>query len=66
MKRPPLHEVSLDEVMTSLLNGKPAVNITMSTGQWDAFLQSAYDAGHNLIELDSNEIPIHAYKKSMS
>jgi len=63
MKRPVLNIVSLDDVMYGLLGGKPSVNITMSQGQWDALLQAAYDAGHNLIELDDNEIPVRAYRK---
>jgi Mlc titration factor MtfA (ptsG expression regulator) len=63
MKRPVLNIVSLDDVMNGLLGGKPSVNITMSQGQWDALLQAAYDAGHNLIELDDNEIPVRAYRK---
>jgi len=63
MKRPVLNIVSLDDVMNGLMGGKPSVNITMSQGQWDALLQAAYDAGHNLIELDDNEIPVRAYRK---
>jgi len=63
MKRPVLNIVSLNDVMNGLLGGKPSVNITMSQGQWDALLQAAYDAGHNLIELDDNEIPVRAYRK---
>jgi len=63
MKRPVLNEVSLNHVMESLLGGNPSVNVTMSIGQWDGFLQAAYEAGHNLIELDDNEIPVRAYRK---
>lgn len=65
MKRPVLNEVPLDAVMTALLGGKPSVNITMSPGQWDKLLQAAYDAGHNLIEVDDNEIPVRAYRKKL-
>ena len=66
MKRPILNEVSLADVMESMLGGgKPSVNITMSRGQWDGFLQAAYDAGHNLIEMDNNEIPGRAYRKKL-
>ena len=61
MERPELNEVPL--ASTFLGNGKPSLNITMSTGQWDAFLQTAYDHGANLIELDENKIPIKAYRK---
>lgn len=63
MKRPVLNKVSLDDVMNGLLDGKPSVNVTMSPGQWDTFLQCAYDAGHNLIEVDDNEMPVKAYRK---
>lgn len=42
---------------------KASVNITMSTGQWDGFLEAAYEAGFNLIELDENERPIRAYRR---
>ena len=65
MKRPELNEVSLDDVMNALLSGKPSVNITMSQGQWDGFLQAAYEAGHNLIDLDDDEIPVRAYRKKL-
>lgn len=61
MKRPVLNEVPLSS--TILGGGKPSVNITVSVGQWDGFLQAAYDAGHNLIEMDDNEIPVRAYRK---
>jgi len=58
MNRPELNEVPLDTTM------KPAtINITMSPGQWDVLLQAVYDAGHNLIEIDKNEIPVKAYRK---
>lgn len=65
MKRPVLNKVSLDDVMNGLLGGKPSATVTMSQGQWDGFLQAAYDTGHNLIELDENEIPVRAYRKKM-
>ena len=64
MKRPILNEVSLNDVMSSLLNAKPSVNITMSAGQWDSFLQAAYDAGLNLIEMDYKDLSIKAYRKN--
>jgi hypothetical protein len=61
MKRPLLNKVPLSQTM--LGGGKPTVNITMSVGQWDTFLQSAYDAGYYLIELDEHETPVAAYCK---
>jgi hypothetical protein len=63
MKRPKLNEVPLSSTMFG--TGKPSVNITMSQGQWDGFLQAAYDAGHNLIELNDNEFPVRAYRKKL-
>jgi hypothetical protein len=65
MKRPELNQVSLDEVMNSLLRGGPGVNVTMSEGQWDGFLQAAYESGHNLIEVDDDEIPVRAYRRKL-
>jgi hypothetical protein len=61
MKRPVLNEVPLNSTIWG--TGKPSVNITMSAGQWNGFLQAAYDAGHNLIELDEDEVPVRAYRK---
>ena len=65
MKRPVLNKVSLGDVVNGLLGGKPSVTVTMSQGQWDRFLQAAYDAGHNLIEVDDNEMPVKAYRKKL-
>lgn len=60
MKRPELHEIPI----SSALN-RGIFTVTMSVGQWDQFLQSAYDAGAALIELDRNETPVRAYQKRM-
>lgn len=65
MKQPVLNEVSLDVVMGSFLGGDPSANVTMSRGQWDGFLQAAYDAGYNLVELDENEKPVRAYRRKL-
>jgi len=40
--------------------------VTMSIGQWDGFLQTAYDNGATLLELDENEMPVRAYRKRMN
>jgi|AntAceMinimDraft_17_1070374.scaffolds.fasta_scaffold110921_2 hypothetical protein len=61
MKRPELNEIVLNE--TILGGGKPALNVTMSVGQWDELLQAAYDSGAILIELDRNERPIRAFRR---
>ncbi len=58
MKRPKLNEIPMDPEIL----GKPGVNITMSDGQWDKFLQAGYDAGCTLIELDENQRPVRAYR----
>lgn len=63
MKRPTLNKVSLDDVINGLLGGKPSVTVTMNQGQWDKFLQAAYDAGDYLIEVDDCETPVRAYRK---
>lgn len=64
MRRPDLTEIELSE--TILGGGKPALNITMSIGQWDELLQAAYDSGAILIELDRQERPIRAYRRVLS
>ena len=63
MKRPTLNKISLTDVIHGLRSGKPSVTVTMSQGQWDKFLQAAYDAGHYLIEVDDCETPVRAYHK---
>jgi hypothetical protein len=63
MRRPELNEVAIGTTIFD--TGKPSINITMNQGQWDGFLQAAYDAGYNLIELDENENPVRIYKKSL-
>lgn len=60
MKRPDLNEIPI----SSALN-RGIFTVTMSVGQWDQFLQSAYDAGAALLELDRNETPVRAYQKRM-
>jgi hypothetical protein len=65
MERPKLNKIDLDGMMAEFLDGCAGVTVTMSPGQWDRLLQSAYDAGHNLIEVDDNEIPVRAYRKKL-
>jgi hypothetical protein len=60
MERPNLKKIELESVGLF----KPGlITITMSQGQWDGLLSSAYDSGHTLLELDDNEIPVAAYRK---
>lgn len=61
IKRPALNETPI----SSAIN-KGSFNVTMSTGQWDRFLQTAYDNGATLLEVDENEKPVKAYRKRMN
>ncbi|MEW6586255.1 MAG: hypothetical protein AB1442_11680 [Nitrospirota bacterium] len=65
MKRPKLNKIDLKGIMAEFLDGRAGVTVTMSPGQWDKLLQAAYDAGHNLIEVDDNEMPVRAYRKKL-
>ena len=58
MKRPPLHQIPLSKVR--LLPG--SLMMTMNIGQWDALLDEGYNQGATLLELDSNERPVAAYR----
>jgi hypothetical protein len=60
MKRPKLNEIDLNK-LNPLSPGQ--VTITMSRGQWDGLLESAYEQGFVLLELDENEKPVRAYWK---
>jgi len=60
-KRPTLEEIPI----SSAIN-KGCFNVTMSIGQWDGFLQTAYDNGATLLEVDENEKPVKAYRKRMN
>lgn len=61
MKRPELHEIAISDAINRCI-----FTVTMSTGQWDGFLESAYNAGAALLELDENEMPVRAYQKRMN
>lgn len=58
-----LNEMDIEEAVTGMLNATGGLFITMSPGQWDTLLQSVYDRGGVLIELDENEIPVKAYQR---
>jgi hypothetical protein len=58
LNRPTLREIPLSAV--TLERGH--VIVTMSPGQWDALLASAYAQGFTLLELDANERPTRAYR----
>lgn len=65
MKRPKLNQIPLKIAMQWITDAKPGFVITMSIGQWDKFLEEGYNhQGATLIELDKQEKPIAAYKKT--
>ena len=54
----------LADALHALSGGVPALMITMSVGQWDTTLATAYDLGWILLELDEHEMPVRAYRKA--
>ncbi|MHB8092769.1 MAG: hypothetical protein ACYDH8_14405 [Syntrophales bacterium] len=63
MKRPDLSKMDLQEAMAGIMEGRAGLLVTMSAGQWDGLLQSAYDAGATLLELNGHEEPVAAYRR---
>lgn len=62
MERPKLNEVPLNR--TPFGQGMAtSETVLVGPGEWDEELQTAYDAGHTLVEFDANEIPVKAYCK---
>jgi hypothetical protein len=60
MNRPELHPIPL----ASALQFPPgSFTVTMSPGQWDRLLDSAYRQGCVLLELDASESPVAAHKR---
>lgn len=58
--RPRLNPIPL----TSLsLGGKSGLMITISKNQWDSFIQTVYERGGVLVELDHRDRPIRAFRK---
>jgi len=47
------------------LGGKSGLMITISKNQWDSFIQTVYERGGVLVELDHRERPVRAYKKKV-
>lgn len=58
MTRPTLHPIPLAEVTFA----PGTLTFTMSVGQWDNLLEQAYSLGATLLELDSDEKPVAAYR----
>ena len=64
MRRPELNEVPVPD----LLNLPPIVIVTMAPGQWDTLLQSSYDSGFLLLEIEDfgdSERIARAFRKSI-
>jgi hypothetical protein len=58
-RRPKLTELPLRDVWPP----RPGLAyMTLSPGQWDATLQATYDLGYVLVEVDSRERPVKAYR----
>ena len=67
MKRPKLNKIELTTNYPGLMDTllKPGnMIVTMSVDQWDILLQTAYDEGAILLELDDDEKPVAAYQRS--
>lgn len=58
LRRPRLNPVTLENPFVP-----GCFTITFSIGQWDLFLQTAYDRGAILLELDDNEKLVATYRK---
>ncbi len=56
-----LRRIPLDEALAGRHGG---LFITMAQDQWDAALANAYRAGWVLLEVDADERPVAAYRKS--
>jgi hypothetical protein len=62
MNRPELRSVAIPNLF---LKPEPGTRyITMSPGQWDGVLQSAYDKGWTLVEIDGEGKPLQAFKRN--
>ena len=55
----------LADAIKALSGGTPRARIvTMGVEQWDGLLSAAYAAGFILLELDENETPVRAYRRT--
>lgn len=57
-----LHPIPLEDALNRLWKPRTCV-ITMSEGQWDALLATAYEEGWILLEVNDKEFPVRAYQK---
>lgn len=62
MKRPKLDILSDNPNDFDKIVSSPGLHVTMSEGQWDTMLETSYEMGAVLIELDEDEEPIKFYK----
>jgi hypothetical protein len=61
-----LQRYPLAEAMAAALGQRGAtIVVTMSEGQWDALLAAAYEQDAILLEVDTNEMPVRAYRKEV-
>lgn len=58
LRRPELREVHISSVLLT-----PQEIVIMSSGKWDSFLESAYEAGNTLLEMDDVELNVRAFRK---
>lgn len=60
-----LNPYPLADALKALSGGVPQARIiTMGEKQWDGLLSAAYAQGWILLELDDNEMPVRAYRKT--
>lgn len=59
MKQPSdLNQIKMDTVFD-----EPGIVVEINYNQWNPFLQSAYDAGYRILEVNKNGKPYRAYRK---
>ena len=62
--KPDLSPLPLVQAVRALTGGTSCGRvITMTRGQWDALLASAYQQGWILLELDDGERPVRAFQR---
>jgi hypothetical protein len=61
----PRRELRPITLRDALLMQPGARIITMAVGQWDPTLSAAYEDGWILLELDEDEVPVRAYRKTV-
>jgi hypothetical protein len=54
-----LNEITIAQALNL---AEPQLIVTMSQGQWDSLLETAYLTGAVLLELDQFELPVRAFR----